>query len=78
MVKSGVNLLNWLLIGCSLLCSQSGASLLIDPNLDNDYNSKVSIPAGSAVGPALAAVEGGGAGRCSARRKTRELKNHKF
>ena len=25
-VKSWVNLLTWLLIGCSLLCSQSGAS----------------------------------------------------
>ena len=28
-----------LLIGCSLLCSQSGASLLDDPTLDNDFNS---------------------------------------
>ena len=35
MVKSWVNLLTWLPIGCSLLCSQSAASLLIDPTLDN-------------------------------------------
>ena len=27
------------LIGCSLLSSQSEASLLVDPTLDNDYNS---------------------------------------
>ena len=38
-VKNCVNLLSWLLIGCSLLCSQSGASLLVDTTLDNDYNS---------------------------------------
>ena len=38
-VKSWVNLLIWLLIGCSFLCSQSGASLLVDTTLDNDYNS---------------------------------------
>ena len=39
-VKSWVNLLSWLLVGCSLLCSQSaGASLLVDPTLENDYNS---------------------------------------
>ena len=31
------NLLIWLLIGCSLLCSQSGASLLFDPTLDMTY-----------------------------------------
>ena len=38
-VKSLVNLLSWLLIGCSFLCSQSGASLLlVDSTLDNDYN----------------------------------------
>ena len=35
----------WLLIGCSLLCSQLGASLPVDPTLDNDNNSKVSAPA---------------------------------
>ena len=29
-VKSWVNLLTWLLIGCSLLCSKSGASQLAD------------------------------------------------
>ena len=29
---------DWLFSG-SLLCSQSGASLLIDQSLDNDYNS---------------------------------------
>ena len=39
-VKSWVNLLTRLLIGCSLLGSQSGgASLLVDPTLDNRYNS---------------------------------------
>ena len=38
-VKSYVKLLTWLLIGCSLLCSQSGACLLVDTTLDNDYNS---------------------------------------
>ena len=38
-VKSCVNLPTWILIGCSLLCSQSGASLLVDITLDNDYNS---------------------------------------
>ena len=38
-VKSLVNLLPWLLIGCSLLCSQSGASLPVDPTFDNDYKS---------------------------------------
>ena len=38
-VKNCVNLVTWFLIGCSFLCSQSGASLLVDPNLDNDYNS---------------------------------------
>ena len=43
-VKSCVNLLTWLLIGCSLLCSQSGASLLVDPTLDNNYNLEISIP----------------------------------
>ena len=32
------------MIGCSLLSSQSGASLLVDTTLDNDYNSKISIP----------------------------------
>ena len=37
-VKIWVNLLTRLLIGCSLLCSQSGASLLVDTTLDNDYN----------------------------------------
>ena len=42
-VKSCVNLLTWLLIGYSLLCSQSGASFLVDTTLDNDYNS-FSIP----------------------------------
>ena len=36
-VKSYVNLLSWLLVGCSLLCS-SGANLLVDTTLDNDYN----------------------------------------
>ena len=45
-VKRCVNLLSWLLIGCLLLCSQSGASLLVDTTLDNDYNSKISIPGG--------------------------------
>ena len=34
-----VNFLTWLPIGCSLLGSQSGASLLVDTTLDNDYNS---------------------------------------
>ena len=29
----------WLLIGCSLLCRQSGVSLFVDPTLDNEYNS---------------------------------------
>ena len=38
-VKSWVNFLTWLLIGFSLLCSLSGASLLVDTTLDNDYNS---------------------------------------
>ena len=38
-VKSCLILLTWLLIGCSLLSSQSGARLLVDPTLDNDYNS---------------------------------------
>ena len=38
-VKSWVNLMTWLLIGCSLLCSQSGANLLVDTTLDNDSNS---------------------------------------
>ena len=37
--QESVNLLSSLLIGCSLLCNQSGASLLVDPTLDNDYNS---------------------------------------
>ena len=41
-VKSWVNLLTWLLIGCSLLCSKSEASLLVDTTLDNDYNPEVS------------------------------------
>ena len=36
-VKSWVNRLIRLLIGRSLLCSQSEASLLVDPTLDNDY-----------------------------------------
>ena len=44
MVKSWVNLLNWLLIGCSLLSSLSGASQLVDTTLDKDYNSRISIP----------------------------------
>ena len=35
-VKSLVNLV---LIGCSLLCSQSGVSMLVDTTLDKDYNS---------------------------------------
>ena len=35
MAKSWVNLLTRLLIGCSLLCSQSGASLLA--NLASDW-----------------------------------------
>ena len=43
-VKNWVNLLTWLLIGCSLLSSQSGASLLVETTIDNDYNSKISIP----------------------------------
>ena len=38
-VKSWVNLLTWLLIGCSLLCSRSEVTLLADTTLDNDYNS---------------------------------------
>ena len=38
-VKSCVNLLTWLLIGCVLLCRKSGASLFVDTTLDNDYNS---------------------------------------
>ena len=38
-VKNCVNLLTWLLIGCSLLCSQSGAFLLVDTILDCDHNS---------------------------------------
>ena len=38
-VKSLVNLLTWLLIGWSLLCSQSETSLLVDPTFDSDYNS---------------------------------------
>ena len=33
-----------ILIGCSLLCNQSGANLHIDPTLDNDYNSTIAIP----------------------------------
>ena len=37
MVKSLLNLMSWLLIGCLLLCSQSEASLLVDTTLDNDY-----------------------------------------
>ena len=41
-VKSWFNLLTWLLIGCLLLCSQSGASLLVDTTLA--YNPKVSAP----------------------------------
>ena len=45
-VKSWVNLLTWLLIGCKLLNSQSGASLLVDTTLDNDNMTKVSIPGG--------------------------------
>ena len=44
-VKSWVNFLTWLLIGCSLLRSQSGGSLFVDTTRDNDYNSKVSAPA---------------------------------
>ena len=36
-VKSCVNLLSWLLIGCSLLWCQSRASLLVDITLDNDH-----------------------------------------
>ena len=46
-VKSWVNLLTaltWLLIGCSLLCSHSGASLLVGLTLDYDCKSKVSVP----------------------------------
>ena len=39
MVKSSSNLSTWHLIGCSLLCSQSGASLHVDTNPDYDYNS---------------------------------------
>ena len=38
-VKKWVNLMTRLLIGCSLLRSQLGASLLVDPTLDYDYNS---------------------------------------
>ena len=38
-VKSCVYFLFLLLIGCSLLCSQSGASLLVDTTLDIDYSS---------------------------------------
>ena len=38
MVKSWGNLMTWLL----------RASLLVDPTLDNDYNSKISIPGRSA------------------------------
>ena len=34
----------WLLNGCSLLCSISGGSLLVDLTFDINYNSKVSIP----------------------------------
>ena len=45
-VKSWVNLLTLLLIGCSLLFSQSGASLHDDTTLDNNYNSLISIPVG--------------------------------
>ena len=40
-VKSWVNLLTWLLIGCSLLWSQSGVSMLVDPTLD--YESWVNL-----------------------------------
>ena len=39
-----VNLLTWLQIGCSLLCGQSVASLLVDTTLDTDYISYISIP----------------------------------
>ena len=42
-VKSYVNFL-LIINSCSLLCSQSGARLLVDTTLDNDYNSKVSTP----------------------------------
>ena len=49
-------MLTWLLIGCSLLCSQSGASLLVDTTLDNDYNSQISIP--GLLGPEDQAVGG--------------------
>ena len=38
-------MLTWLLIGCSLFRSQSGASFFVDTTLDNDYNSEISIPA---------------------------------
>ena len=38
-VKRWVNLLTWLLVSCTLLCSQSGVSLLVNTTLDNDYNS---------------------------------------
>ena len=43
-VKSWANLLTWLLNGCSCFCSQSRASLLVDPTNDKDYNSQNSIP----------------------------------
>ena len=39
-IKNCVNLLFWLLIGCSLLCSQSGASLLVDQTVVHDCNYK--------------------------------------
>ena len=42
-------MLTWLLIGCSLSCSQSGASLLVDTTLDNHYNSWISIPVGEVL-----------------------------
>ena len=37
----------WLLIGCSLLCSQLGASVLVDTTFDNDYTSRKFPPQGS-------------------------------
>ena len=62
-VKSTVNMLTWLLIGFSLFCSQSGASSFVDQTLDNDYNSKISIPGYLSAFPMMAHIWGRGRGR---------------
>ena len=55
-----------LLIGCLLLISQSGASLLVDTTLDNDYNLKISIPAVRRRDVVVVVVGGGGGGGATA------------